>query len=159
MTLDEVAINQPGAVVPELQHRRVDVGDGYWRCERCRRLEGHRYLHASEVCPTAAMEVVKARDEARRERDELRLTLAAEQGLEEGIPVGWHVTTRGGYGRPTCFAFTARPTLIVYKLAPSDGVGWAWFEPGRRMGRDDSALTARATMLAAAAATAPRGKG
>lgn len=62
MTLDDRAAVSPVAVARELQHRRVpqeDVGIGsYWRC-RCGRADGVAYLHASEVCPAVAVEMLE----------------------------------------------------------------------------------------------------
>lgn len=79
----------------------------------------------------------------RAERDELRLTLAAEQGKPEGAPSeGWAYTS-GFYER------WEKGKAVVQNLPP---LGWKW-RIGRRKFRD--APTARAAMLAADAATAP----
>lgn len=83
------------------------------------------------------------RDEARRERDELRLTLAAEQGRPEGAPSEGWAYTDGFYER------WEKGKVVVQNLPP---LGWRW-RIGRRKFRD--APTARAAMLAADAATTP----
>ena len=86
----------------------------------------------------AALAGVEAeRDASRAEVEELRLTLAAEQGKPEGAPSEGWVYTDGFYER------WEKGKAVVQNL-PS--LGWKW-RIGRRKFRD--APTARAAMIAA----------
>jgi len=81
----------------------------------------------------------------RSELEEARLTLAAEQGRQEGAPVGWEYSGQIWHrGR---------------RRAKRCGDGWEWWFRGDYgvLIADGRAQTARAAMLAADAATTPPG--